>query len=36
MGVARNFLEGGAKSIKMLATMVGHRKTFWVAERLKR
>ena len=33
-GVARNFLEGGSKSSKMLATMVERRRGFWNAERL--
>ena len=31
-GVARNFLEGGSKSSKMLATMVDRRIKFWVVE----
>ena len=35
-GVSTNILEGGSKSSKMSATMVGRGKTFWVKERLKR
>ena len=34
-GVARDFLEGGLKSSKMSATMVGRRRGFWDVERLK-
>ena len=34
-GVARDFLEGGSKSSKMSATMVGRRRGFWDVERLK-
>ena len=33
--IARNFLEGGSKSLKMSATMVGWQRKFWVLEWLK-
>ena len=34
--IARNFLEGGWKSSKMSATMVGRQRGFWDTKRLKR
>ena len=35
-GVDRSFLEGGSKSSKISATMVGRQREFWDAERLNR
>ena len=34
--IARNFLEGGSKSSKMSATIIGRQGGFWYAERLRR